>query len=166
MPLNPNSKNILHAAALESEMLQRVSYFQKEINKWTDTQNVILEQTFSSAYFLKKTLIANRQFVSLLNHIEKIYKVERLKYFAHRSRGAQIEIFEILGQTMKNEVLRLVRAALVFGTLNDEVANVSVAENLVTFIQYFGQEWSWRNLLPGLSEHSDIIRVCRYSSYF
>jgi hypothetical protein len=121
-------------------MLQRVSYFPKEIQKQSETQNEILEQAFSSAYFLIKAFIANRQFVPLLNHIEQVYHVDSLKYFEHRSRGAQHEIFLTLGQTMKSNLLSKVRAASVFGLLTNEVSDVSVAENLVTFIQFFCED--------------------------
>lgn len=138
--IKSHSKSILHAAALESEILQRASYFHKEITKQSDTQNEVLEQAFSSAYFLISSFVASRQFIPLLNHIEKVYHVDSLKYFNHRSRGAQHEIFLTLGQTMKTKVLSKMRAAAAFGILTDEVSDVSVSENLVTFIQYFCQE--------------------------
>ncbi|XP_060605039.1 E3 SUMO-protein ligase KIAA1586-like [Ruditapes philippinarum] len=41
---------------------------------------------------------------------------------------------------MKSNLLSKVRAASVFGLLTDEVSDVSVAENLVTFIQFFCED--------------------------
>ena len=65
-------------------MLQNVSCFHQEIVKKSEVQDIVLEQAFSTAYFLTKSFIANRQFFPLL-FIERIYNVESLRYFEHRS---------------------------------------------------------------------------------
>ena len=51
-----------------------------------------------------KSFIANRQFVPLLIFIEKIFD-DSLKFFNHRSVGCQDEIFKLLGETIKTELL-------------------------------------------------------------
>lgn len=135
-----HSTSTLHSSALESELLQRMSYFHKETTKKSAVQNTTLEQVFATAYFLMKSFIANRQFIPMLTFVEKVFDVESVKYFQHRSAGAQTEIFLTMGNTMKKEVLRKVKSALAFGILTDEVADVSVTENLVTFIQFYCRE--------------------------
>ena len=100
----------------------------------------VLEGVFSSAYFLMKNFIANRQLIPLINFIEKIFNVENLKYFQHRSVECQTEIFTTLGEVMRDMLLNDVRKSPAFGILTDEVCDISVTENLMTFIQFYRSE--------------------------
>lgn len=56
-----------------------------------------------------KEFIANRKLIPLLKCIEKIFEVDTLKYFMHRSGKWQSEIFLTLGETMKDDMLRRAR---------------------------------------------------------
>lgn len=138
--ISTHSSSNLHSSALQNEMLQKVSCFHQEIVKKSEVQDSVLEQTFSTAYFLMKSFIANRQFVPLLDFIERIYNVESLKYFEHRSAGSQADIFKLLGQTVKAQLIQNVKKASAFGIMTDEVSDISVTENLVTFIQFYNTE--------------------------
>lgn len=131
---------LIHCAAVESEMLQQVSVFHHEVTKKAHVETGVLENVFSSAYFLMKEFIANRKLIPLLNFIEIIFEVDTLKYFMHRSGKCQSEIFLTLGETMKEEMRRRARKSNAFGILTDEVADISVQENLVTFIQFYCKE--------------------------
>ena len=62
--------------------------------------------------------------------------MEEIRYFQHRSEGSLIEIFLTLGKVVKEEILK-VRAASCFGIMTDEMTDVSVGSQLITFIQYF-----------------------------
>ena len=138
--INTHNSSQLHSSALENEMLQKASCFHHELTRKVEVQDTVLEQTFSTAYFLMKSFIANRQFIPLLDFIERIYNVESLKYFEHRSAGSQADIFKLLGQTVKTQLIQNVKKASAFGIMTDEVADISVSENLVTFIQFYNNE--------------------------
>ncbi|VDI55299.1 Hypothetical predicted protein [Mytilus galloprovincialis] len=135
--ITTHNKSSLHAAALQTEMIQKVSYFHQEVTKKSEVETSVLEGVFSTAYYLMKSFIANRQLLPLLNFIEKIFHVEDLKYFNHRSAECQSEIFMTLGETMKKSLLSDVKKSPAFGILTDEVCDISVTENLMTFIQYY-----------------------------
>lgn len=138
--INTHVNSKLHTVALQNELLQQVSVFHKEVTKKAEVNTSVLEQVFSSAYFLMKEFIANRKLIPVLNFIQKIFQVDALQYFQHRSARSQTEIFLTLGDAMKEEVLKKARTANAFGLLTDEVADISVKENLVTFIQFFDRE--------------------------
>ncbi|CAG2239554.1 unnamed protein product [Mytilus edulis] len=118
-------------------MIQKVSYFHQEVTKKSEVETSVLEGVFSTAYYLMKSFIANRQLLPLLNFIEKIFMLEDLKYFNHRSAECQSEIFYDFGETMKKSLLSDVKKSPAFGILTDEVCDISVTENLMTFIQYY-----------------------------
>ena len=84
-------------------MLQKVSYFHQQVIQKTECNETVLEQAFSTAYFIMKSFMANQQFGPMLEFIENTFNVKSLKFFEHRSSGSQIEIFQLLGQTVKNE---------------------------------------------------------------
>lgn len=62
--------------------------------------------------------------------------VAEIMFFQHRSEWSQIEIFLTLGKVMKERILK-VRAASCFGLMTDEMTDVSVTSQLITFVQYF-----------------------------
>ena len=137
--LKTHCSSEIHAEAQKTELLQKASYFHHQITKKDEVKDSVLEQAFSTAYFLMKSFIANRQFVPLLVFIEKIFD-DSLKFFDHRSAGCQDEIFKLLGETVKTELLEKVKNAAAFGVLTDEVADISVTENLMTFIQFYDSD--------------------------
>lgn len=60
---------------------------------------------FSVAYFLAMEHIANRKFVTLIKFAEDSLAVNHLICFNHRSEGSMYEIFLILGETIKEEIV-------------------------------------------------------------
>ncbi|XP_052241120.1 zinc finger protein 862-like isoform X2 [Dreissena polymorpha] len=138
--MNVHSTCNLHTAALDSAVMQKSSIFEKEIIKKHESENIVLEQVFATAYFQMKSFIANQHFIPLLTHIQTTFGVENLKYFDYNSKGSHQEIFQTLGQALKNDVINKVKSAGAYGVLTDEVSDISVTENLVTFIQFFSRE--------------------------
>ncbi|XP_060575685.1 zinc finger protein 862-like isoform X2 [Ruditapes philippinarum] len=132
-----NSK--VHRAALENELVQKVSCFHHEFTKKSEHDYMYLQRAFSVAYFLMKNFIANAKFEPLLKFIENTCGDDTLKYFHHSSGGSRQEIFMTIGETVMSNVVDDVKNAETFGILTDEVADISVTENLVTFIQYYSK---------------------------
>lgn len=56
----------LHSAAIESEMLQEVSYFHQEVTKKREVESSVLQMVFSAAYCLMKEFIANKKTTSVI----------------------------------------------------------------------------------------------------
>ena len=95
-----------------------------------------MEKAFSVAYFLAKEHIANRKFLNLIKFAEDSFAVSHLKYFNHRSEGSIREIFLLLGETIKEEIVRSVQKVQSYGLMVDEVTDISVQSQMLTFIQF------------------------------
>lgn len=64
--LNTHSKCKLHSTAIGSEMLPEVSYFHQEVTKKREVESIVLQMVFSSAKFLMKEFIANKETTSVI----------------------------------------------------------------------------------------------------
>lgn len=117
-----------------------MSIFHKEFVEKKETEISVLEKAFSTAYFLMKEYLPNRKFLPLINFITNVIGVAEIKYFQHRSEGSLIEIFLTIGNVVKELTLKKVRAASCFGLMTDEMTDVSVTSQLITFVQYFCTE--------------------------
>jgi len=62
--------------------------------------------------------------------------VNQLKYFNHSSEGSMGEIFLILGETVKEEIVISVQQVQSYGLMVDEVTNICVQSQMLTFIQF------------------------------
>lgn len=76
-----------HQGAIEAEILNRVSFFQKNLTEKNKVENNVLFMAFSAMYWLAKEGISNEKISTLLNLLEKI-GIHELKYFQHRSRAS------------------------------------------------------------------------------
>lgn len=128
-----------HEIAIQRELNKRVSFFHKEFETQLQTKDSALHHAVMSAYWLAKEEIANRKFTSLLE-LEEILGVSEIKRFAHRSQGSQRELFLLLGQALKDEMLMKVKNADSYGLMVDEATDVSVVEQLISFIQFANPE--------------------------
>ncbi|KAK2564539.1 Zinc finger protein 862 [Acropora cervicornis] len=128
-----------HEIAIQREVNKRVSFFHKEFETQLQTKDSALHHAVMSAYWLAKEEIANRKFTSLLE-LEEILGVSEIKRFAHRSQGSQRELFLLLGQALKDEMLMKVKNADSYGLMVDEATDVSVVEQLISFIQFANPE--------------------------
>lgn len=130
----------LHSAALTTHLVQNVSLFHKQHLESQRLSTTVLEKAFSTAYFLMKHFIPNRNFVPLIDFMEKTIGQADLQHFQHRSQGSTRDIFLILGETVKELLLERVRMAEAYGLMTDEVTDISVKTQLITFIQFFDED--------------------------
>ena len=84
-------KSKMHQDAKSSEVLNRVSCFQKEIDHRESVNEEVLFQAFYSFYFLAKESIANCKILPFLKFIEHI-GLDYMQYFAHRSVQSRRDI--------------------------------------------------------------------------
>ena len=62
--------------------------------------------------------------------------MSQLRHFNHRSEGSIREIFLILGRTIKEEITSNVQKVQSLGLMVDEVTDISVQCQMLTFIQF------------------------------
>ena len=72
----------------------------------------------------------------MIKFAEDSLDVSQLKYFNHRSEGSIREIFLILGETIKEEIVTSVQKVQSYGLMVDEVTDISVQSQMLTFIQF------------------------------
>ena len=111
-----------------------MSAFHKEVVERKEIAEDVLEKAFSVAYFLAKGHIANRKFLNLIKFAEDSFDVNQLKYFNHRSEGSIREIFLILGEVIKEEIVTSVQKVQSYGLMEDEVTGISVQSQMLTCI--------------------------------
>ena len=131
-----------HSSAVEADLLQRMSAFHHEVVEKNEVQTTVLQNVFATAFFLMKEFIANRKLIPLISFMEKVLGVSQLKHFSHRSQGSVREIYLTLGDTVKQNLLKRAINAKSFGLLMDEVTDISVSSQLISFIQFWDDESS------------------------
>ena len=134
-----HSSSQQHKMAIERELNKRVSYFHKEYVINEKSKDMVLYNAFLSPYWLAKEEVTNRKFKSLLQ-LEELLGVSQIHRFQHRPQGSQRELFLFLGQALKNNLLKKVNAANCYGLLVDEATDVTVVEQLISFIQFVNPE--------------------------
>ncbi|XP_071122736.1 zinc finger protein 862-like [Mytilus edulis] len=135
---NDHLKTTQHQNAITTEMYQRVSCFQKQLDKQDNVADEILYKAFEAVYWVMKEEIANLKIKSLLNLLERL-GIEDMKYFQHRSQAALREIFIAIGGTLEDKLVKEVQQADHYGLMVDDVADISVMEQMVTFIQFYSK---------------------------
>ncbi|PFX25821.1 Zinc finger protein 862 [Stylophora pistillata] len=135
--IETHRKSGRHKSALEVEMISIMSVFHKEFVEKKETEISFLEKAFSTAYFVMKEYLPNRKFFLPINLITNLIRVAEIKYFQHRSEGSLTEIVLTIGNVVKELNLKKIRAASCFGLMTDEMTDVSVTSQLITFVQYF-----------------------------
>ena len=131
-----------HSSAVEADLLQRMSAFHHDLVEKNEVQRTVLKNVFATAFFLMKEFIANRKLIPLISFMEKVLGISQLKHFSHRSQGSVREIYLTLGDTVKQNLLKRARNAKSFGLLMDEVTDISVSSQLISFIQFWDDESS------------------------
>ena len=139
--INEHGQSRKHSAAISCEMMNRVSVFQKELDERQKVNDSVLFKVFYSIYWLAKEGIANKKAAGLLSLLEKL-GVNDLKYFDHRSPASVREMFSTLGCAVKENVVTRAKTAGCFGLLVNDVSDISVMEQMITFIQFYDKDSS------------------------
>ena len=121
-----------HKAAVTAELLSRVSVFQKEFEEREKSKEDVSFNALLALYWIAKEEIANTKITSLLGKI--------MKFFEHHSGGSVREMFILMGEMVKSEVVKKAQRASFMGLLIDEVMDIAQREQLVSFIRYVDQD--------------------------
>ena len=154
--LKCHSASSVHKNDIQTELVHKMSYFYSEIVQKDKVEISLYEQVFATTYFIMKHFISNRLLIPLLTFVVKTFDCSNLRFFAHKSQGSQREIFLTVGSTVMDSFLEKARKAATFGILTDEVADISVTENLVTFIQFYDIES--RTVITSFLRCQDILQ--------
>ena len=139
--INEHAQTQKHSAAISCEMINRVSVFQRELDERQKVNDTVLFKVFYSIYWPAKEGIANRKAAGLFSLLEKL-GVTDLRYFNHRSPASVREMFSTLGCALKENVVKRAKTAGCFGLLVDDVSDISVMEQMITFIQFYDEHSS------------------------
>ena len=139
--INEHVQSQKHSAAITCEMMNRVSVFQKELDERQKVNDTVLYKVFYSINWLAKEGIANKKAASLFTLLEKL-GVNDLKHLDHRSPASVREMFCTLGCAVKENVAKRAKTAGCFGLLVDDVSDISVMEQTITFIQFYDDDSS------------------------
>lgn len=119
--------------------MSRDSIFQKQIDQREQIKDELYYNVFLSMYWIAKGELSNCKFDRLIKLL-KLLKLPDIKYFDHKSGGSVWEMFLILGETVREQVLQKVGEANFFSILCDEVCGISNKEQLISFVQYVDQD--------------------------
>ena len=133
--ISEHSNSEEHKQSASKELLQRASWLQKEIDKNAEVVDEVLVQAFAAFYFLAKQEISNLKVLLLLDFLT-CFGIQDMKYFTHRSERCRQEIFLAIGQVLIGQVVEAAANGRYFSLLCDEVSDIAVTEQLVTFVQY------------------------------
>ena len=65
-----------------------------------------------------------------------------MQYFNNKSPGAVREMFLHIGSVLENSIVQEVKKSGFFGLLIDEVTDIAVTEQLITFVQFWNASTS------------------------
>lgn len=131
-------KTVQHHNAISSEMLQKVSFFQREISEREKVADEVLVKVFETVNWIIKEELPNCKVRPMLLLLERL-GLKEMRHFQHRSQTALSVIIDLLGKTVQGTYLREVGQGSCYGLMVDEVTDISVAEQMVTFIQYYSK---------------------------
>ncbi|CAC5375631.1 unnamed protein product [Mytilus coruscus] len=116
--ISGHSNSKMHKAAIEAELISRVSIFHKEVQVKEKASDDVLLAVFNAIYWLMKEEIASSKFKSLL-HLVETMGLDKMKYFAYSGAGTEREMFLLVGKTMAEKMLEEIQCANSYGILAD-----------------------------------------------
>ena len=103
--IEEHSTSQQHKAARCAKLLSRVSVFQKEFEEREKSKEDVYFNAFLALSWIAKEEIANIKFTSLSEVVEKM-GFSKMKFFEHRSGGSVREMFILMGEMVKSEVVK------------------------------------------------------------
>ncbi len=128
-----------------AELLSRMSYFQKELDRKETTKDSVYYNALLTMYWLAKKEVANKKLVSLLKLLEQV-GVEDMRFFQHRSQGSIREMFLLLGNTVKARMIRKVSEGSSYGLLSDEVCTFQIKNNWLPLLNMLTEKLAKQTL--------------------
>ena len=125
-----------HKYTVTTELCQRVSCFQKQLDDRDRVKDDVLIKVFTTTYWLMKEEIANKKVLSMLKLLEQI-GLDDIKHFNHKSAGSLRKKFLTIGEAVEDDNLSSLKRASHYGLMVDEATDISVLEQMITFVQFY-----------------------------
>ena len=124
-----------HQRAVSGELLNRVSYFQHQLDRAAEVEDDVYFNAFYAMYWLAKHCIANKQVNSLIMLLEHLGC--EVKGFQHRSAGSERETIQLIAKIIQDQIVDQVKSCPTYGILMDDMTDVTSKEQMILFIQYY-----------------------------
>ena len=128
-----------HHDAVAAEHLQRVSDFHKEVVDCENTADSVLFKVFIAIYRLAQQEISNMKLCALLE-LFNVTGNNEIRHFTYWSRESIRDMFLVIGQVMLERILEKRTEVRYVGLLCDDVTDIAVMEQFITFIQFVDPE--------------------------
>ena len=132
---HPGKRKQQHQDAIYREMLQRTSFFQKQLDEERLYGDEGLVKAFTAFYFVAKEEMANSKVLPLLKLLE-VLGAREIGTFGHRSKGSLHEIFCTIGEAVLDQIIDQISDSGCVGLLCDDVTDIATLEQMLTFVQY------------------------------
>ncbi|KAL9977206.1 hypothetical protein ACROYT_G014585 [Oculina patagonica] len=124
-----------HDHCRKAELPSRSSTFQHDLDRREEVEISLVQRAFQVIYWMMKEEIANMKFEGLLQLVERL-GVSDMRIFDHRSHPSVQEMVLEIGEAVLESILPQNTNA--YGVLIDEVQDITVVEQLITFVKYVG----------------------------
>ena len=114
----------------------RALLFHIEDERLAKAADEITVMTLTVAFRLAKGELAMSKFFRLLDVNRKL-GLHDFKYFQYRLQGSGREAFLIFGEVIKKKMLERIGQSTYFGLMVDEVTDITVTSQFLSFIWYF-----------------------------
>lgn len=122
-----------HDQCRKAELLSRSSTFQRDLDRREEVEISLIQKAFQVIYWMMKEEIANVKFEGLLQLTERL-GVSDMRLFGHRSHPSVQEMVLQIGKAVLESAVP--QTANAYGVLIDEVQDITVVEQLITFVKY------------------------------
>ena len=138
-----------HDQCRKAELLSRSSTFQRDLDRREEVEIFLIQKAFQVIYWMMKEEIANVKFEGLLQLTERL-GVSDMRLFGHRSHPSVQEMMLEIGKAVLESVLP--QTANAYGVLIDEVKDITVVEQLITFVKYVNGNGEAKTVFLGAQE--------------
>ena len=128
-------------------MLQRTSFFQKQLDEERLYGDEGLVKAFTAFFFVAKEEMTNSKVLPLLKLLE-VLGTREVGTFGHRTKGFLHEIFCTIGEAVLDQIIDQISDSGCVGLLYDDVTGVATLEQMLTFVQYVYSRKSMSDFLP------------------
>ena len=122
-----------HDQCRKAELLSRSSTFQRDLDRREEVEHSLIQKAFQVIYWMMKEEIANVKFEGLLQLTERLGVCD-MRLFDHRSHPSVQEMVLEIGKAVLESAVP--QTGNVYGVLIDEAQDITVVEQLITFVKY------------------------------
>ena len=144
---HPGKRKQQDQDAVYREMLQRTSFFQKQLDEERLYGDEGLVKAFTAFYFIAKEEMAKSKVLPLLKLLE-VLGAREVGSFGHRTKGSLHEIFCTIEEPVLDQIIDQISDSGCVGLLYGDVTGEATLKQMLTFFQYVNSGKSMSDFLP------------------